>query len=428
MSSSSKLGFWGLFSIVVGSQVGSGILFLPSSLADYGVFSILGWIISGLAAISLSMVFSYLCSHKPSTGGPHTFVETALGKNFAFFTGWTYWVVSWVSSAAVVIASANYLRPILPDMSNFEILSLEVLILTLVTLVNLKSIEFSGSAEVILGIIKLVPLLLVPALSIMFFDYSNFQISDEIQGQSIASILGGITLMTLWGFIGVESGTTPADSVKNPKKTMPLAIFLGTTAVAILYLFNSISIMGLIDGPTLANSSAPYVDAGKIVLGGELSMAISVLASIICIGTLNAWTIASGQILLGLSQGGFMPSVLKQKNSNECPHFCIILNSIGIAVILLLTTNQSLGNQIEQIIDLSVTAFLFVYLISSISLLVLLSNSSMNFSITKLLFGFISAVFCSIVIALGDFNTLLVSSLFVLSGLPVYLLWYKRQK
>ncbi len=80
---SKKLGFWSVFAIVTGSQIGSGVFMLPASLAPYGKFSILGWLISGIGAICLAMVFSGLCNRFPKTGGPHVYVKEMFGNTTA---------------------------------------------------------------------------------------------------------------------------------------------------------------------------------------------------------------------------------------------------------------------------------------------------------------------------------------------------------
>ncbi|MFT4327493.1 MAG: amino acid permease, partial [Wolbachia pipientis] len=109
---SNKIGFLAIFALVISSQIGSGIFMLPISLAPYGAYSLISWVISGFGAISLALVFASLCAKFPETGGPHIYVKHAFGSTAAFFVGWTYWVSSWVSSTAVTIASIGYLAPL----------------------------------------------------------------------------------------------------------------------------------------------------------------------------------------------------------------------------------------------------------------------------------------------------------------------------
>src|SRR5437660_787755 len=108
-----KLGFWQTFSLVVGSQIGSGVFMNPTNLAPYGLFAFGGWVISALGAISLALVFAQLCAWFPETGGPSVYVNKAFGKLPAFCTGFTYWIISWVSSTVVIIAAIGYLTPLI---------------------------------------------------------------------------------------------------------------------------------------------------------------------------------------------------------------------------------------------------------------------------------------------------------------------------
>ena len=421
---SKKIGFWSVFAIVTGSQIGSSVFMSPISLAPYGYFAIVGYIIASLGAISLCFVFSYLCSRFPKTGGPHVYIKNIFGDFLAFFTGWTYWVISWVSSAAVIIAIVGYLTPFIGDSHDKIVyIFLEIVVLFSIVLLNLRGISFAGNAEFCLSALKFIPLLAIPAFAISYFDSNNFIISDDVSMQSTSMILGKVILLTLWGFIGLESGTAPAESVHEPHKTIPKAIILGTSFVAFLYIINCIAVMGVIDGPTLAKSKAPYVDVAKILFGGNWHLVISLISSIICLGTLNAWILTSGQIALGLSQDKFMPKFFNKQNKHEAPQFAILISSIGIVPLLFLTASDNLAKQITDLIEISVISFLFVYLICALALLKDQFDNKINPLIT--LVGFVGAIFCVWIIYHTEAITLLISSLFTLTGMPLYFLWYR---
>lgn len=419
---SNKIGFWSLLSIVIGSQVGSGVFMLPSVLGPYGTFSIAGWVISGCGAIALAVVFSMLCSKLPKTGGPHAYVEEAFGRSTAFFIGWAYWVVSWVSTVAVIVASIGYLSPFIGNQSSIVYVALEILLLLSIVLLNLRGASFAGKAEFFLTTLKFIPLLILPLLALRFFNGTNFVVSSEISSLSTPTILGQVTMLTMWGFIGVEVGTTPAGSVKNPTKTIPRAIVAGTVCVALLYLINSISIMGLISPKELAVSKAPYVDAAQRMFGGNWHLLVSIITSVVCVGTLNAWVLASSQIMLGLAEDGFVPKFFKYKNSYSAPVRTILSSSIGIVPLLILTGEQSLAKQITIIIDISVIVFLFVYLTCSLACLKLALKKRETLPTYKWAAIIIATIFCIGVIYETPIKDLLISSLFVLSGVPVYLL------
>ena len=424
---SNKIGFWSVFAIVTGSQIGSSVFMSPISLAPYGFYGVIGYFISSFAAISLCFVFSHLCSKFPKTGGPHVYVKNILGDDLAFFTGWTYWVISWVSTTAVVLSVVGYLTPFFGSNHDklFYIL-IEIVILFCIILLNLRGVKFAGAAGFILNIIKFIPLLIIPFFALGNFNPDNFIVHDKIAIKPISEILGRVTLLTLWGFIGLETATAPAESVKNPSKTIPQAIILGTLFVAFLYILNCLAIMGMVDGKSLANSKAPYVDVTKILFNGNWHLVISILSAIVCLGTLNAWILTSGQIALGLGRDGFMPCLFHKQNKNEAPQVAILMSSVGIVPLLVLTANENLAKQVTDMIEISVISFLYVYLICTISFLKDQFDSGINIYLSTI--GFLALLFCLWIIYETSVFTLAISSLFTLTGIPLYLFWYKKRK
>lgn len=418
-----KIGFLTIFALVISSQIGSGIFMLPVSLAPYGIYSFISWVISGLGAISLALVFALLCAKFPETGGPHIYVKHAFGPTAAFFVGWTYWVISWVSSTAVVVASVGYLTPLFyGDMSHLRLL-LELLLFVIITLINLRGVTAAGSVEFVLMIIKITALFSIPVIALFHFDRDNFVVSSEISRLTISQILARSTLLTMWCFIGLESATAPAGSVNNPAKTIPRAIVLGTVCVAIIYLINSFAIMGLINGDELANSKAPYVDAIKIMFSGNWHLIISIIAFIVCVGSLNAWVLASGQVALGLAENKLMPQFFTKKNRYDSPFWGIVISSLGTSILLIFTSSDNFAKQITSIIDFSVISFLFVYLACILAFLKFFIQEK---SCYKLLIGVIATVFCCWIVFETPIKTLLIASLFTVSGIPIYLFLHHK--
>ncbi|MBQ4875010.1 MAG: amino acid permease [Rickettsiaceae bacterium H1] len=421
-----KIGFWPLFAIVIGGQVGSGIFMLPSNLAAFGIFGIFGLIIASVGAISLAIVFASLCAYYPKTGGPHVYVREAFGKSAAFFTGWTYWLISWVSSTAVVIAIVGYLMPMLGDYPKEFYVIFEILILLFVTLINLQGVSSAGSVEVILSVMKFTPLLIIPFVSLIYFDPENLTLSNFFEGYGSSELLSRVTLITLWGFIGLEAATTPANSVINPKRNIPLAVVFGTISVAVVYLVNSLGVMGVVPGNELQNSGAPYVEATQYVFGGNWYVIVSLIASIVCFSSLNAWVLTSGQIALGLSEDGLMPEIFAKKNSHNAPHLALIISGLGIIPLLFLTNAPSFAKQISSIIEFSVVAFLFVYVISVLSFLYIQIKKGFLYRI-KTIIGIFALIFCCWVIFNTDVKVLLIASFFVFSGVPLYIFSIKNK-
>lgn len=419
--SSRKMGFWSVFGIVAGSQIGSGVFMQPATLAPFGYYALFGWLISAVGAIALALVFAWLCAHYPRTGGPYVYAEEAFGKIAGFYTGWTYWVISWISTPVLYIATVGYLSPVLGNPSPRTLLVLELTFLVLLTAINLRGVSLAGRVELFLSALKIIPLLIMPCLALAYFNSSNITIHESVvEGKTLSQILSSVALLTLWGFVGVETATTAAGSVNNPKKTIPKAIVLGTLGVALLYILNSIGIMGVMSSDVLSTSRAPFADAFATMFGGNWHIVISLIAAATCIGTANAWTLSAGQSALGLAEARLLPSFFLKKNKAQAPVYGIMTSFVGLVVILVLTAKESLVQQINMIIDFSTTAFLFVYLISSLGFLKLHWRTKKNPFSFYFFVGIIATLFCGWILIGISLSTLLLASSFTLSGIPVY--------
>lgn len=415
------MGFWSVTSLVAGSQIGTGIFVLTASLAAFGGVGQCSWLITATGAILLALIFAKLCAHIPKTGGPHAYIETAFGRTFGFFSAWTYWVISWLSSPMVVISVISYLSPLWGELPPLTTLFLEIGILFSITGLNLLGVRSAGGVETLFTLLKLLPLLIVPLGGLFFFQVSNFEPFNPTS-HSPLKVMNAAALLTLWSFIGVESATAPAGSVINPTKTIPRALIVGTSLVAIVYIFSSVVIMGVVPGGQLLHSKAPFADAARIIFGGDWYILISVATSIVCLGTLNAWVLTSGQIALGAASDGHFPQFFTKKNERGAPMWGLIISSLGIVPILIMTLNKDMLSMINFIVDISVTAFLFIYVLSVLSYLKLFWKSGAS----SLLIGFGALAFCAWGLYASGIKMLALASLITLAGLPIYL-WRNRK-
>ena len=423
MREGKQLGFIPLVSIVIGSQLGSAAFVLPSQLAPYKTIGIFGWIVSVAGAISLALVFSDLSSHITKSGGPHVYVTNAFGRTAGFFTAWIYWIVSWASNSILLVTSVGYLSNITGTLSSLSILEIEILILLAISWINIVGMKFSGAIETGLTAMKILPLLCLPVVFFLFFDPSFFKMTlKEVSGEGdVITTISQAALLTFWGFIGVECATTPAESVKNPKRTIPRAIIIGTTAVAIIYLMNTISITGVIGFEKLEATNAPYAVVMNAIFSNYSDMTISILAIIVCIGTLNAWTLTSGQIAYSAYKDGMFPSIFGRITKSGAPKAAIIIAAIGTIPFLLLEQIHTGG--LGKLIDMLVSVFLFVYLACSIAYMKLVKKwyEIKRERYKHIALAQIAIIFCIYTLSQDIVSSIIVLAIFIAIGMPIFI-------
>ena len=423
MAQGKELGFISLVSIVIGSQLGSGAFVLPSQLAPFRTIGLLGWIVSVAGAIVLALIFSDLSSHITKSGGPHVYVTSAFGRVAGFFTAWIYWIVSWSSNSILLVTAVSYLTVVTGKLSSIEILTIEVLVLFTVSYVNMLGMKFSGKIETVLTAIKIAPLILLPIVFFMFFNMSFFKASPQevATGTGILTTVSQTALLTFWGFIGVECATAPAESVKNPKRTIPRAIIIGTSAVALVYILNTISITGVVGFEKLEATTAPYAVVLREIFANSGGISISVLAAIVCIGTLNAWTLTSGQIAYGAYKDGLFPKIFGKVNKVGAPKSALLVAAIGTVPFLLLEQLHHGG--LEKLIDMLVSVFLFVYLACSISYIKLIREwyKTKKERVKAMLLASFGTIFCVFTLSQNVILSIRVLAFFIAIGVPVFI-------
>lgn len=363
-----QLGIWMLTALVVGNMIGSGVFLLPASLANFGTISIFGWIATAVGAMLLALVFAKLSTLFPKTGGPYIYCKEGFGDFIGFQVAYNYWIYMWVGNAAIAVAFTGYLSTFFPQLADNNILAFCVTAgaVWFFTLVNLVGVKYAGSFQVVLTILKIVPLLLIAFIGLFFVKGENLA-AFNVSGQSNFSALSGAAMLTLWAFLGMESASIPADDVKNPKKTIPRATILGTALTAVVYILSTIAIMGVIPMGKLQDSAAPFADFAQAIFGPWGMYVMGAAAVISCAGALNGWILLQGQIPLAAAKDKLFPKGFAKISKGRSPYFGILVSSVLITAVLVLNFNKNLVDQFTFIISLATLAALIAYLYTAIA-------------------------------------------------------------
>jgi APA family basic amino acid/polyamine antiporter len=158
------------------------------------------------------------------------------------------------------------------------------------------------------------------------------------------------------------------------------------------------------------------------VFGSYSEILVAILAMIVCIGTLNAWILASGQIAKGAANDHLLPKIFGKTNKIGAPVFALLFASFGIVPFFI--AEQKWGEAgLNRLVELLVCIFLLVYIICCIAYIKMVKQwKSEKTDIWKAYILSIAAIlFCVFVVAQDILNTIVVTLIFVVIGIPVYL-------
>ena len=367
MASHEKMGLVQCTSLVVGNMIGSGIFTLPSVLAVYGSISLIGWLATAFGAICLALVHARLAGRYPETGGPYIYAKLAFGRFAAFQTGWTSWVSNGVlgnvSLAIAILSNLTVPFPILAESIPLQ-LATTIGVLWLLTLINAFGIACGGRFQVILTVIKIIPLFLIGSIGLFYVDWSMIFPLTSGDFSPFQSFTGAMAI-TLYAFIGLESSTIPAGAVENPQKTIPISTVVGTILTAAVYILTTVVLMGIVPAATLAKSASPFGTAGSMIFGEQAGMIFACLAAVSAMGTLNGMVLLQGQMPYAIAKDGLFPRIFSYLSPRGVPATGLYISSILVTCFLLVGQGKDLVEQFTLLASMTLFCILVPYLITA---------------------------------------------------------------
>ncbi len=367
-SGKAALGLWMCTALVVGNMIGSGIFLLPSSLAAFGPISLVGWVVTAGGAIALALIFGRLAATTPKTGGPYAYAREGFGDFAGFLIAWGYWIALWSGNAAVAVAFAGYLSFLVPFIGESQIAGLAAALgaIWLLTWMNVRGVKEAGIIQLVTTVMKLVPILILIVFGVAYIDTANFTPAN-VSGQSAISAISACAALTLWAFIGLESATVPAGDVVDPERTIPRATIIGTCLAAAVYIGVTVVALGVMPSSELAGSNAPLAIVAGVMWGTAGATFIAIGACISTFGTLNGFTMLTGQVPLGAARDGVFPKAFSRRSKTGTPAFGLVVSNVLASGLIMMNYSESLSDQFEFIILLATLSTLVPYLVCSLS-------------------------------------------------------------
>lgn len=367
-----QLGLVMCTALVVGNMIGSGVFLLPATLAPLGWNSIFGWMLTIAGGVLLAVVFAALSRNFPRAGGPYAFTQEAFGPAAGFLVAWSYWVSIWVGNAAVATGSVSYLSVFFPSLETTKGLHalVTIAVIWILTAVNCRGAFLAGGVQLVTTILKLSPLIAVIALAFLVIAGDGGASITPFEPEAIG--LGPITAaatLTLWGLLGLETATVPAEKVKNPERTIPRATLVGTVLTGVIYLFACSAVILLQPADEVAASAAPFADFVAAHWGADAGKWLALFAAISGFGALNGWILIQGELPYAMAKGGVFPAFFTALSARATPVRAHVASSALLTVVVMMNYAKSMTELFTFVVLLSTTSSLFMYLACSLAAL-----------------------------------------------------------
>lgn len=346
-----ELGRWDLTAIGINQVIGSAIFLMPSQVAaQIGGWSILAFVLTGLASLLVGLCFAEVGSRFERTGGPYLFTRAAFGRFVAFEVGWMQWFTRATSHASVInglaLAIGFYLAPIAGGAGRVALI---VGLTVALALIQVRGIRESSWVINALTIGKLVPLGAFILAGLFFIDLDLVGPFGPISLEQASTA----ALLLIFVYGGYDVIPVTAGEAANPRRHIPFAMITTLLTVTGVMTLGQFVAHGTL--PNLAASKTPLQDASLLIMGSAGALMISIGSMISMTGNVAGQILNGSRMLFALGENGELPRFFGRVH----PRFRTPANAILFTTVV--TLYLALSGTFVTMAALSAVARLITY-------------------------------------------------------------------
>jgi amino acid transporter len=360
-----RLGLWSAVAVLVGSTIGSGIFRTPAGVAqrvdDVPLF-LLAWVLGGAVVLCGALTYSELAAAFPRSGGVYVFVRESFGPLPAFLFAWAeLWIIRPGAFGAIgITASAYTLRTLGLDPASvvlaagpLDIRSEQLLgacYIVIVGAVNYCGIHRGAILQNISTVFKVGALALLVVLGFALgTPASTPEGGGGIFAQRAPVALSPFLLAMvaiLWAYDGWADLAFVGGEVKDPQRTLPRALLIGTGTVVILYLAANLVYLYLIPIQTMKHAELVAADVARLVIGPAGVVIVSAAIAVSTFGTLNGSMMTAPRIFFAAAEDGLFPRAIARVDPRtHAPTAAVLLMTVMGVIFILIRTFTELADQ-----------------------------------------------------------------------------------
>ncbi|PYC28475.1 putrescine-ornithine antiporter [Aquipseudomonas alcaligenes] len=372
-----KMGLTGLTTLVAVNMMGSGIIMLPSSMAQLGAVSLLSWVITAIGSMAIAYCFAQCGIYCTRPGGMSAYTEEAHGKSAFFLCSYLYFLSLAIGNVAIAISAVGYMTPFLPWLGSGAIPLFvgTVGLIWLTTLANFGGPKVTGQIGSITVWGVIIPVAGLSLIGWFWFDAEVLRQAWNPNGIATSEAIAQSIPLTLWAFLGMESAAQNSDAVENPQRNVPLACLLGTLGAAVIYVASTTVIMGIVPNAELASSSAPFAFVYAQMFNGWVGDIIMALAVMACVGSLLGWQFTLAQTAKVTAEQQMFPRLFARVTLLGAPIAGLLANAALQTGMAVSTISPNASEQFGKLVNLAAVTNIIPYITALSALLIIMQKA-----------------------------------------------------
>ena len=344
--------------LLVSGIIGSSIFLTAKDIAaplPHPALFLLVWVLGGLISLCACAAFAELGSMFPDSGGQYVYLREAYGDLMAFLYGWMLFAVANGGTiAALSVASAAYMGQIVPLISQQHVLFsfagvvftrahlVGLLLIVVLTWVNVVGLRWGALLQNVSTWAKFTAMaaFVLLGFAIGKGDWSHFSwqgtggLTMGLGPGQLISAMGIGLIAVFWAYDGWVYITWVAGEVKEPRRTVPLAMVLGVLAVGVIYIAMNMTYVYALPLKEVAKYETIAHAAAARLFSPGAALWLSAMIAVSCFSAAATCTLSGARVYLAMAQDGvFFKRMARIHPKWRTPAFSLIGQGIWSALL-----------------------------------------------------------------------------------------------
>lgn len=353
--------------VTIGNAVGAGILRTPGVIAAHlqAFWPFMAvWVVGALYALLGANALSELGTVVPRSGGQYVFVRHALGDYAGFVVGWSDWISTCGTTAAVAIVVGEYSVGLFPAARTQHVVALTVV--AIFTIVQWIGIRAGGAVQNVTSLAK--GLALVAFIGVCFWlgtrePWAATAVTTDREGSLFVPFILALQSV-IYTYDGWSAVIYFSEEVKDYGRSIPRAMLSSVVTIGALYIFINLAFLAVLSLPTIAGNNF----AGGLVIerlfGNSGSSILRGLVILVLLSAVSSNVLMAPRVLFAMANDGLFWRGAREVNRGGTPDIALLISSMLAALFIVSGTFETV---------IAILSFFFVanYTLSFITLFVL---------------------------------------------------------
>jgi glutamate:GABA antiporter len=377
------MGFWDVLLFDIATVLGPRWI---AAAGHNGTSSISLWVLAALFFfVPGALVINELSSRFPEEGGLYIWAKEAFGDFHGFIAGWTYWIYTVFYFPGLLLASASMsayvfgARGIALSQDRAFLLWVSLGLLFIAVFLNIIGLNIGKWLQNAGGLGTFLPLLILVIVAAVvawrhgpgFGSVTHFTVRNMLPTLNWDTV--NFWSQIAFAFTGLELVSAMSEEVRDPRRTLPRAVYASGALIAFIYIAGTFAVLALVPAANIDPQSGVFnaIAVGSVALKvGFLGILAAILVTVGNAGGVGSTVAGIARVPFVVGIDRYLPAAFGKIHPKWRTPWVSILVQGGLSGLFLVLSqiNDTTRGAYQSLVDVAIILYFipFLYMFAAV--------------------------------------------------------------